>query len=176
MPLSPANITNYLEKRGKKPLHAREIADGLRIPASKRKHFYRFLTDLASSGKLTHLKGDRYALPEKPVLIIGSVSVHRDGYGFVRPDQGDSPDVFIPARFMREVMDGDQVVVRIESAGRFDKPEGRIVRVEKRAHTDIVGRYEDVGGVRYVLPSDLRVSQRIFVRLGAGLLASYNFV
>ncbi|MGE4578648.1 MAG: ribonuclease R [Desulfuromonadales bacterium] len=169
MPVTPSDIVKFIESRPGRPLSAREIAEGLRISPSQRKKFYRLLESLATEGLVAHLKGDRYSLPRKQNLVTGTISVHRDGYGFVSPREGQGPDVFVPARFLREVMHGDEIVVRVERGGRPGKPEGRLVRVEKRAHTTLVGLYEQGRKFGSVHPADPRLNQPIFVPAGQEL-------
>ena len=36
---------------------------------------------------------------------------HRDGYGFARPLEGEAEDLFLSAREMYQVFDGDEVLV-----------------------------------------------------------------
>ena len=44
--------------------------------------------------------------------IQGRVQGHRDGFGFLIPDDG-SGDLFLPAREMQSVMDGDTVLAKV---------------------------------------------------------------
>ncbi len=142
MSVNPDDILNFLEKNAPRPLTAAEILDGLHLASRKaRTHTSRLLEELAGEGTLVRLKGDRYSLPRQVNLVTGTVAVHRDGYGFVRTGQ-EGKDVFVPARYLREVMDGDRVVVRVERGWRGAGPEGRVIRVLERAHQTLVGRYE----------------------------------
>jgi ribonuclease R len=100
-------------------------------------------------------------------LVTGTVSAHRDGYGFVSPASGEGADVFIPARFMREVMHGDRVVVRVEHGLRSGRPEGRIIRVLDRAHRTLVGRFEAGRRFGYVVPADPRLGTDLFISKAA---------
>ena len=47
-------------------------------------------------------------------LVGGRLDVHRDGFGFVRPDPGGAAaagDIFIPPNELNGAMQGDQVLV-----------------------------------------------------------------
>src|SRR6185437_16357284 len=48
-------------------------------------------------------------------LVAGRLDLHRDGYGFVRPNarQGTTDDVFIPPDEINGAMQGDQVLVEM---------------------------------------------------------------
>jgi len=87
-------------------------------------------------GKIYHKKQrskDRHSSP-----VSGRLSVHRDGYGFVTLDAGGE-DIFIPARYLRENLHGDRVLVESQSAGKGAKREGRITKTLERAVTQITG-------------------------------------
>ena len=63
----------------------------------------------------------------------GYVQSHADGFGFVTPESGGK-DIFLPARQMRTLMNGDKVAVKIAS---FDKQRGRAESAQnsyKRQH------------------------------------------
>ena len=70
--------------------------------------------------------------------VSGKLSVHRDGYGFVTPDSGGE-DIFIPARYLRDNLHGDQVHVESQSSGKGAKREGRITKTLERAVKRITG-------------------------------------
>jgi len=89
--------------------------------------------------------------------VTGRLSTHRDGYGFVIPDEGGD-DVFIPARYLRENMHGDRVVVRIQPRGASGRREGRVVETLERGFTRIVGRFEATGDVGLVIPDEPRLN------------------
>ena len=56
-------------------------------------------------------------------LLRCRVQGHRDGYGFAIPD-GESDDVFLSARQMRSLFDGDAVLVAITGTDRGGRAEG----------------------------------------------------
>lgn len=96
--------------------------------------------------------------------------MHRDGYGFVIPDEGGD-DVFIPARYLRDNMHGDRVVVRIQSRGTSGRREGRVVETLERGFTSIVGRFESTGDDGLVIPDEPRLSIPIAIPAAARLKA-----
>ena len=97
----------------------------------------------------------------KQTTVTGRLSTHRDGYGFVIPDDGGD-DVFIPARYLRDSMHGDRVVASTQS--RSDgRREGRIVETLERGYTTIVGRFELSGTFGLVIPDDPRLSNTIAI-------------
>ncbi|MGA7829044.1 MAG: ribonuclease R [Geobacteraceae bacterium] len=102
--------------------------------------------------------------------ITGRLSTHRDGYGFVIPDDGGD-DVFIPARYLRENMHGDRVVVSIQSRSSSGRCEGRVVETLERGFTTIVGRFESTGSDGLVIPDEPRLSTPLAIPSGESLKA-----
>ena len=79
----------------------------------------------------------------------GTVTSHRDGFGFLVPDDG-SDDVYLPLPEMRSVLDGDRVAVRVSGRGRGGRRAGTVVEILARSRESLVGRYHrdrDLGWV-----------------------------
>ncbi len=160
-------ILNLLQQRANRPLSLREIQETLDLSAGERKLIGKILKSMVKDGTLVQLKGGRFALPHKVNLVVGTISVHRDGYGFVAPADNNAQDVFVPARHIRPAMHGDMVVVRLERSPRTGRPEGRVIRVEQRAHQTLVGRYQTDHGVGYVSPVDPHLQDDLLIPPGA---------
>ena len=161
-----SDILALLQQHASRPLSLREIQDTLDLSAGERKALGKALKDLVKEGSLVQLKGGRFALPKKVNLVVGRLSVHRDGYGFISPADGGRDDLFIPARHIRPAMHGDLVVARLEHSIRSGRPEGRVIRVEQRAHRLLVGRYRVEHGVGFVLPADPRIQDALLIPPG----------
>ena len=119
----------------------------------------RLVDDLISTGELVRLRGNRYSLPnaEGSGSVHGTISVHRDGYGFVTPE-GGGDDVFVPAKAVGGSLHGDKVSLRTEKSrmGR-GKLEGRVVAVLVRANSRVVGRLEESRRGAILVPEDIRI-------------------
>ncbi|MEO0435958.1 MAG: ribonuclease R [Pseudomonadota bacterium] len=95
-------------------------------------------------------------------LLRCRVQGHRDGYGFAIPD-GEADDVFLSARQMRSLFDGDTVLVAITGSDRRGRPEGKVVEVLERGLSQVVGRYQEESGIGFVLPDNARITQEILI-------------
>lgn len=83
--------------------------------------------------------------------VVGTLSVHRDGYGFVTPTDGKlDMDLFIPPGQLGGAMGGDVVGVSPtkESDGRY---KGSILGVVERARTHVSGYLERASSKLWVL-------------------------
>ena len=79
-------------------------------------------------------------------LVAGKLDLHRDGFGFVRPNGSTKreEDLFIPPNELNSAMQGDEVIVEEAPPGRpgpDGKPRrsGRILRILTRRNPTVVG-------------------------------------
>jgi len=114
-------------------------------------------------GQIMRNRRGAYCLLSKMDLEQGVVSAHKDGFGFLIPDQGEK-DLFLSAKEMRAVLHGDRVIARVIGEDRRGRLEGAIVEVVERKTTRIVGRYtHSETGVGFVSPDNKRFTQNIIV-------------
>ena len=118
-------------------------------------------------------------------LTAGRLDLHRDGFGFVRPNlqpgqrsTGDD-DIFIPPNEINGAMQGDQVLVEVGPPKRDGRRMGRIARVLERKNPTVVGVFHYArkgrrGGYvpgeyrgNMVTPFDSRMTQPILIPEGA---------
>jgi ribonuclease R len=92
----------------------------------------------------------------------GRVEGHRDGHGFVMPDNGD-PAIYLAPQEMRSVLHRDRVRVRVQRYDRKGRPEGRVLDILERRKTPIIGRLLHEGGHWVVAPEDSRFGQDILI-------------
>lgn len=120
----------------------------------------RLIDDLVISGEIVRLRGNRYTLPgaDTTGTVHGTIAIHRDGFGFVRPESGGE-DIFIPGKQINNALHGDTVSVRAEkSRSQRGKLEGRVLAVVQRANQRIVGRLQQNRKGAILIPEDLRLT------------------
>ncbi len=148
-----------------RPLTRRELSADLGLTkAASDKVLKPLLASLISSGEVIKNRRGAYGISKEMNLIRGRVSAHRDGFGFVVPDQA-GPDLFLSPKQMRQVMDGDEVMVSVAHVDRRGRLEGAIVEVVKRAHSQVVGRLMLESGVASVVPDNPKLTQDIVIPL-----------
>ena len=120
------------------------------------------LRAMQRDGQLIAGRRGALGLPKKMDLVKCKIIGHRDGYGFASPvEEGD--DFFLSSRQMYRVFDGDEVLVSQSGYDDKGRPSGQIVEVLTRAHSSIVGRFMEEGGIGYLLPHNRRISNHVLI-------------
>ncbi|AVO52459.1 ribonuclease R [Ectopseudomonas mendocina] len=149
---APASREQLVEEFG---LHTEDQLEALR----------RRLRAMERDGQLIYTRRGTYAPVDKLDLICGRISGHRDGFGFLVPDDG-SDDLFLSPAQMRLVFDRDRALVRVAGFDRRGRREGGIVEVIERAHESIVGRYYEENGIGFVVADNPKIQQEVLVTPG----------
>lgn len=157
-------VIRHLQAEAQHPLKAKELGKALDVSQDDYAEFKELLARLVDDGVLYRVKGQRYALPRKINLAVGPLQTIRSGAGFVETAEG--PDVFVPSDALGSALDGDRVVARVERRRRGDRPEGRIIKVLKRARETVVGVYHPAKNFGFVVPEDQKLTRDVFVPPG----------
>ena len=146
----------------KTPLDPQALARSLDVGADALEILVRRLNAMVRDGQIKPDASGMFVLAEQPGFVAGRVSSHRDGFGFVIPDDA-SDDLFLPEKEMQKVLHGDRVLARVVGTDRRGRPEGTIVEVVSRANSHIIGRLLNENGTWIVAPEDQRIGQDILV-------------
>jgi len=176
--LSEEGILKKIERQPKRNAGFKQLVRELGVHGAERKELAARLDRLVSSGQLLRVGLDRYAIPQAAAgrnMVVGRLSMHRDGYGFVTPDPTAiderlkarlAGDVFIPPPAVGQAMHGDRVLVEISSFRPDGRAEGRILRTVNRANATVVGVFHYGRRQNYVTPMDQKVAQEIVIPPG----------
>lgn len=100
----------------------------------------------------------------KEQIIIGTLSKHKKGFGFVIPEEDKNGDIFISQSGINGAMNGDYVAVKLLPPWESDRTrEGTIDVILKRAISEVVGTFEKSKRFGFVVPDDRRLNDDIFV-------------
>ncbi|MBV9157021.1 MAG: RNB domain-containing ribonuclease, partial [Acidobacteriaceae bacterium] len=155
--------------------HARatykQLIRELRIPGEKRNSLEEALERLAEKGSLIELRSGHYVAPgANPEYVSGRLSVHRDGFGFLIPEQaseGIKGDIFLPPDEASKGMHGDRALAHITRFREDGRADGEIIRILGRAHVTVVGEFRSRKRGNFVAPSDDRIQQ--WIRIPEGM-------
>ncbi|MBT4518529.1 MAG: ribonuclease R, partial [Halieaceae bacterium] len=134
-----------------------KLADNEQVDALRKR-----LRAMERDGQLMVNRRGAYGLVDKMHLLHCRIQGHRDGYGFALP-LGEGDDVYLSARQMQFVFDGDEVLVAITGTDRRGRKEGKVVEVLKRGRHSLVGRYQEENGIGSVTPDNSRIGHQILV-------------
>jgi ribonuclease R len=158
-------ISAAMERSGQ-PLTLEALAPGFGIRTEQhRRALEARLKAMVRDGQLIRNRAHEYCLTRHLDLVAGVVQSHRDGYGFLRPDDG-SDDLYLSAREMRNIWDGDRVAVRTSSSPRGR--EGHVVEILARGKTEIVGILRRERGIDWVLQDGDERTEVLIARGASG--------
>ncbi|HEX9776622.1 MAG TPA: ribonuclease R [Geopsychrobacteraceae bacterium] len=150
-------IIDLLGRGQKRPLGRREIAERLQLRGGQRKLLTRMLDQLVQSGALRERQGS-YRLARQPQRTVeGVFSLAEKGYGFLRLDDAGQEDLFVPARHVGNAMDGDRVLADCQVSSRDRRTYARVVKVLQRAHSRLIGFYQQRGKSGQVWPLEKKL-------------------
>jgi ribonuclease R len=134
------------------------------------------LERMTARGELIKPDRDHWALPRAAArnhLLAGRLDVHREGFGFVRPETrqpAGEDDIFIPPNEMNGAMQGDQVLVELAPPRPDGRRSGSIVRILSRRNPTVVGIFHYAQREHFpgnsVTPLDERILQPILIPFG----------
>ncbi len=140
-----------------KPLRFEALADRIGIEAGPgRDALLTRLDAMVRDGQLVRDRRGAYGPVSEMDLVAGRVIGHRDGFGFLVPDEGGD-DVFLGPRQMKALMHGDRAVVRVRGVDHRGRREGSLVDVLERNTRQVVGRYFSERGVGFVVPDHAKM-------------------
>ncbi|MEP4466282.1 MAG: ribonuclease R, partial [Marinobacter alexandrii] len=122
----------------------------------------RRLIAMCRDGQMICNRRGAYLPIEEADLVTGRIIGHKDGFGFLVPDDGGS-DLFLTARQMRQVFHGDRVAARVDRVDDRGRREGVIVEVLEYRTNQTVGRFFQESGISFVVPENARINHEVLI-------------
>ncbi len=122
----------------------------------------RRLRAMEREGQIQFTRQKKYQIQDQEKLIRGRIIGHRDGFGFLRPDDR-SGDLYISGGQMQFFLHDDIVEARESGTDRRGRREAFINRVVEPRSEPIVGRYFVEHGLGVVIPDDSRLQHEIVI-------------
>lgn len=160
-PFRPKNYKQVCKKLGIKDQAGKDVV-------------YNLLVDLKEKGLLDESRPYSYVMSSagmaqfgpKAQYVEGTVDMKSTGKAYVLLDEEDREDVFIASNNTGRALHGDRVKVAMFPKRNNKKPEGEIVEVLERKHTDFVGVLRITRGYVFVVPDMETIPVDIFVPKG----------
>jgi ribonuclease R len=168
-------ILQYMESTGK-PITFNQLITAMDLSdddAERLEALRRRLIAMQRDGQIMKTRRGSYALVTKLELIKGRVIGHKEGFGFVLPEEGGER-IFLSPRQMSGVFPGDRVLVRVTNPSGFGRSEGSIVEVLERNTVQVVGRYFVQDQIAFVSSSNKNVTQDILIPPGEQAQAQHG--
>ncbi|USX12473.1 ribonuclease R [Oxalobacteraceae bacterium OTU3CAMAD1] len=162
-------------RSAKAPLDLLAVAKSLKVAQDAQAVLSRRLNAMQRDGQIVADDSGHFSLATETGFVAGRVSSHRDGFGFVIPDE-PGEDLFLPEKEMQKVLHGDRVLAKVIGVDRRGRPEGTIVEVVQRANTHVIGRLLNENGTWIVAPEDQRIAQDILIEGSIGKAKSGQVV
>jgi len=144
-------ILTLLDEAGK-PLTAKQIAGRLSIDtAESKKALKSRLAAMLRSGQVSMNARSGYSSRPAPSLLEGTVSAHRDGFGFLVLDT-ETDDIYLSYQEMKKVLHGDRVQATLIEDGTRSRSQARIETVLERPISRVTGRIQSSREGLYVEP------------------------
>ncbi|MBZ0334388.1 ribonuclease R [Marinobacter sp. AL4B] len=171
-------ILNHLKERGAPATHETLCEELGQASEAGVEALRRRLIAMCRDGQLICNRRNAFLPIEEAALVTGKISGHRDGFGFLIPDDGSS-DLFLTARQMRQVFHGDRVAARVDRVDDRGRREGVIVEVLEHRTEQTVGRFFKESGIAFVVPENARINHEILIpdeNVGAAVHGQYVVV
>lgn len=156
-------VLNVLNTESNKPLNYKQIAARLGIlDGAGRALIETAVSNLMTAGKIKEQGRGKYLAKLHDTVYTGTVDMTSSGAAYVIvPELED--DIYIPARQVKNALDGDTVSIRITAGKRSGKTSGTIVKVLERKRLEFVGTLEVTRDFAFMVPDYRKMAVDIFI-------------
>ena len=160
-PFRPKNYTQVCKIMGIKDQAGKDVV-------------YNLLIQMKDDGLLSEARPYSYVMSQaglaqfgpKTKYVEGTVEMKSTGKAYVVRDDGEGEDIFIAANDTYKALHGDRVRVAMFPKRNNSKPEGEIVEILERRHTEFVGVLTISHGYVFVRPDVEWMPVDIFIPRG----------
>ena len=150
---------SHKSRRSRKALNESEIAEALGINGAETGEMAACLDELEAQGIIVQNRRGRYRQPEPDSIKAGEVQITRRGFGFLLPDDG-SEDIFLPREDLNGAVNGDRVIVKIDTGrhlSRAGKRYGYVMKITERGITEVTGTVMSRKNFAFVVSDNKRI-------------------
>ena len=165
-------IVDLVNDKIYQPMKAKEMAMLMGIPKAERAALQEVLDRLVAEGKIGISQKGKYGRTEN-FTHVGTFTANQRGFGFVSLEgHEDEADIFIPADYTGDALDGDRVrIIITKDGGSGYRSEGHVTQILEHANKEIVGIYRKNKTFGFVEPDNQRILKDIFIPQGHDMRA-----
>ena len=131
-----------------------ELATALGFDTTdKFKELVKCLVKLEDEKAIVRGIGDRYFLPDRTGIVIGTVQLNPRGFGFIRVGD-DLDDVYVGEKNLHGALNNDKVKIKIDGKQSGSSLEGEVIEIIERGQKQVVGLVQQIQGKFYVSVDD----------------------
>lgn len=153
------DILSQLKQRFPETMRLNELSQFLQLPSDSEEYqqLRETLNAMVEEGVIYRSTRRRYGLSgQTETTFDGRLEIH--GFnGVVYTNSVNFPKVHVKRPYLWTAMHGDDVRVKLQAFDRDEKPNGEIIRVNKRSHTNYVGKLDCNGDFNFLIPDDEHV-------------------
>ncbi len=158
-----AQILEVLNERPGKRMNYKQISSRLGFNSKPDRELSgEALMDLVNKKLIIEQPKGSFYIEEVSEFLEGKIEFNKRGAGYLLTGE-DEPDIHITPGMTWPALNGDIVQVEMISTRRKDKPEGRVVKVVKRAREEYVGVIQVSDGFGFFVPDDTRSHTDFFI-------------
>lgn len=158
-----AQILEVLNERLGKRMNYKQISSRLGFNSKPDRELAgEALMDLVSKKLIVEQPKGSFYIEEVSEFLEGKIEFNKRGAGYLLTGE-DEADIHITPGMTWPALNGDIVQVEMISTRRKDKPEGRVVKVVRRAKQEYVGVVQVSDGFGFFVPDDTRSHTDFFI-------------
>lgn len=159
-------LMELLKRKDYQPFNEEEMSGYFGYRGKDAGLFISLLDRLMEEGQVMQTRKGKYILPQSQGLLVGTLSKHKKGFGFVTPNgETGEADIFLSPKEAELAMNGDLVAVQILAPGEsLRSREGRVLRIVKHACKEVVGTFFQERKFGFVVAEDRRINDAVFVK------------
>ncbi len=154
-----SKIELILRKQGKRGMPFTELRRRTHVHPKQYREFEITLRDLMDGGTVTVDRG-RYTFVRAVDALPATITKVAGTFGFAKLE--DESEIFIPGRFLRGSMPGDEVLVATKRSDG-PSPEGQVLKIIHRADVTFTGKLIRMDSGRFAIETDQLMREPILL-------------
>lgn len=131
-----------------------ELATALGFDTSEKfKELVKCLVKLEDEKAIVRGVANRYFLPDRTGIIVGTVQLNPRGFAFIRVGE-DIDDIYVGERNLHGALNNDKVKIKIDGKQRGSSLEGEVIEIIERGQNQVVGLVKQIKGQFYLSVDD----------------------